>query len=70
MPPSSLIPAQKRTSLMYLMYLKEKKGATIKGCGCTNGRNQWETTATGEASPPIIRTESVLLTCTIDAEEE
>jgi len=52
------------------MYLKEKKGGSIKGRGCVDGRKQRETSAKGGASYPTVAIESILLTCTIDAEEE
>jgi len=39
---------QKMESLMYLMYLKEKKGCDIKGQDCADGRKQREILSQGE----------------------
>jgi hypothetical protein len=66
---SELSLTEKRRALGYLMFLKEKRCGTIKGRGCADGRKQrlWKTKE--ETSSPTVRTESLLLSCVIDAKE-
>ena len=52
-----------------LMFLKQKRTWLIKGCGVANGRPQRENSKKGEATSPTVSTESVLITCCIDAME-
>ena len=66
---SSLTRKQKRVSLVYLMYLTESKGGSIKGRDYTDGRNQRETTAKEEMLSPTMAIKSVILACVIDTEE-
>jgi hypothetical protein len=68
--PSSLSYQAKKASLVYLMFLKEKRTGQIKGRGCADGRPQRETTPKEEASSPTVAVELVLLSCTIDAHVE
>ena len=66
---SKLSPTQKKNTLGYLMFLKQKRTGQIKGRGCADGRKQWLYTPKDEASSPTVATESVLLSCVIDAKE-
>ena len=60
---------QKKNALGYLMFLKQKRTGQIKGCGCANGCKQRLHTPKDDASSPTVATESVLLSCIIDAKE-
>ena len=51
------------------MFLKQKRTGQIKGRGCANGRKQRLHTPKDDASSPTVATESVLLSCVIDAKE-
>ena len=66
---STLSPTQKRNALGYLMFLKQKRTGQIKGRGCADGRKQCLHTPKDDASSPTVATESVLLSCVIDAKE-
>ena len=66
---STLSPMQKRNALGYLMFLKQKRTGQIKGRGCADGRKQRLHTPKDDASSPTVATESVLLSCVIDAKE-
>ena len=66
---SKLSPMQKKNALGYLMFLKQKRTGQIKGRGCADGRKQRLYTQKDEASSPTVATESVLLSCVIDAKE-
>ena len=66
---STLSPTQKRNALGYLMFLKQKRTGQIKGRGCADGRKQRLHTPKDDASSPTVATESVLLSCVIDAKE-
>lgn len=59
----------KRKALGYLMFLKEKRCGTIKGRGCADGRKQRLYKTKAETSSPTVRTESLMLSCAIDAKE-
>ena len=59
----------KRKALGYLMFIKEKRCGTIKGRGCADGRKQRLHKTKDETSSPTVRTESLLLSCVIDAKE-
>jgi hypothetical protein len=67
--PRELTREEKRASLQYLMFLKQKRCGKIKGRGCADGRKQRDYTTKEESSSPTVAIESVLLTCVIDAEE-
>jgi len=60
----------KRRALAYLMFIKEKRCGTIKGRGCADGRKQRIYKTKEETSSPTVRTESLLLSCVIDAKEK
>ena len=66
---SKLSPVQKKNALGYRMFLKQKRTGQIKGRGCADGRKQRLYTPKNEASSPTVATESVLLSCAIDAKE-
>ena len=51
------------------MFLKEKRCGTIKGRGCADGRSQRGHLTKEETSSPTVATESLILTCVIDAIE-
>jgi hypothetical protein len=60
---------QNKGALESLMFLKEKRGGTIKGRTCAGGRKQRETAEPGAATSPTVSLESVLITSTIEAYE-
>ena len=63
--PIHATPQQRRESLQYLMFLKEKRTGDIKGRGCADGRLQRRTMAKGEALSRTPATESVIITCVL-----
>ena len=67
---TKLSPTQKTNALGYLMFLKQKRSGQIKGRGCTDGCKQRLHTPKDDASSPTVTTESVLLSCVIDAKEQ
>ena len=60
---------QKKNALGYRMFLKQKRTGQIKGRGCADGRKQRLNTPKDAASSPTVATESVLLSCVINAKE-
>ena len=60
---------QRKASLGYLMFLKQKHSGQIKGWGCAAGRKQCLYTGKVIKTSPTVATESVMLTSTIDAKE-
>jgi hypothetical protein len=66
---SELTAEQRKASLQYLMFLKEKRNGTVKGRGCADGRKQRESTKKEDASAPTVAIEALMLSCTIDAME-
>jgi hypothetical protein len=60
---------EKKRPLQYLMFLKQKRCAQIKGCGCANGRKQRINKTKEETSAPTVSVESLFLSCVIDAKE-
>jgi hypothetical protein len=52
------------------MFLKQKRDEKIKGRTVAGGNRQWDYISKEDASSPMVATESVLLSCIIDAEEE
>jgi hypothetical protein len=60
---------QRQTILESHMFLKEKRTGKIKGRTVAGGNKQRDYISKEEASSPTVATESVLLTCIIDAEE-
>jgi hypothetical protein len=61
--------AQRQTVLESHMFLKLKRDGKIKGRTVTGGNKQRDYTSKEDASSPTVATESVLLSCIIDAEE-
>jgi hypothetical protein len=61
---------QRQTVLESHMFLKKKRDRKIKGRTVAGGNNQWDYISKEDASSPTVATESVLLSCIIDAEEE
>ena len=51
------------------MFLKDKQDGSIKGRGVEDGRKQRENIEPKDATSPIVSTEAVMLTATIDALE-
>jgi hypothetical protein len=66
---SELTKQQKRDSLRYLMFLKQKRCGRIKGRGCADGRKQRVYKTKEETSSPTVSTEALFLTSIIDAHE-
>jgi hypothetical protein len=60
---------ERRDALAYLMFIKEKRCGTIKARGCADGRKQRVYKTKEETSSPTVRTESLMLSCVIDAKE-
>jgi Reverse transcriptase (RNA-dependent DNA polymerase) len=67
--PHELSSDQKRKSLKYLMFLKEKRCGQIKGRSCADGRKQRIYKTKAETSSPTVSIESLMLSCMIDAME-
>jgi hypothetical protein len=61
---------QRKTVLESHMFLKEKRDGKIKGRTVAGGNKQRDYISKEDASSPTVTTESVLLSCIIDAEEE
>jgi hypothetical protein len=66
---SMLTRAEKKASLEYLMFLKQKRCGRIKGRGCADGRKQRVYMSKEETSSPTVTTEGLFLSCIIDAKE-
>ena len=61
---------QRQTVLESHMFLKEKRDGKIKARTVAGGNKQRDYISKEDASSPTVSTESVLLSCIIDAEEE
>jgi hypothetical protein len=61
---------QRQTVLESYMFLKEKRDGKIRGRTVAGGNKQRDYISKEDASSPTVTTESVLLTCIIDAKEE
>jgi hypothetical protein len=61
---------QRKTVLESHMFLKEKRDGKIKGRTVAGGNKHRDYISKEDASSPTVITESVLLTCIIDAKEE
>jgi len=68
-PVMELTKEQKRKALEHLMFLKQKRCGRIKGRGCADGRKQRTCKGKNETSSPTVTTESLFLSCVIDAME-
>jgi hypothetical protein len=64
-----LTPAKRKGALRYLMFLKDKRCGKIKACRCADGRSQREYMSKEETSLPTVATESLILSCVVDAIE-
>ena len=60
---------EKKATLPYLMFLKEKHNGSTKGRGCADGCRQRLHTAKEDSSLPTVAIESVMISCVIDAKE-
>jgi hypothetical protein len=60
---------EKWDALAYLMFIKEKRCGTVKARGCADGRKQRLYKTKEETSSPTVRTQSLMLSCAIDAKE-
>ena len=67
---SELTEIQRKTVLESHMFLKEKRDLKIKGRTVAGGNKQRDYISKEDASSPTVATESVLLSCIIDAEED
>ena len=67
---NELTEIQRQTVLESHMFLKEKRDGKIKGRTVAGGNKQRDYISKEDASSPTVATESVLLSCIIDAEEE
>jgi hypothetical protein len=65
----SLTKEERQKALRYLMFLKEKRCGKIKARGCADGRSQRLYKTKDETSAPTVKTESLFLSCLIDAME-
>jgi hypothetical protein len=61
---------QRQTVLEFHMFLKQKRDGKIKGRTVAGGNNQRDYMSNEDASAPTVTTESVLMSCIIDAKEE
>jgi hypothetical protein len=61
---------QRQTVFDSHMFLKQKRDGNIKGRSVAGGNKQRDYISKEDASSPTVATESVLLSCIIDAEEE
>ena len=66
---SDLTEDQKTAALKSLMFLKEKRDGTIKGCSVADGRKQRDKPNEKYASSPTVSLEAVLITAVLDAYE-
>jgi hypothetical protein len=60
---------EKRKSLMYHIYLKQKRCGRIKARGCADGRKQRVYKNKEETSSPTVSTEALFLTSVVNAQE-
>ena len=61
---------QKSAALRYLMFISKKRCGRIKARGCADGRKQRSYMTKEETSSPTVATESLMLSCAIDAREK
>ena len=66
---SSLTSSQRKATLQYLMFLKEKRCRKVKVWGCADGRKQLLYKTKDETSSPTMNVEALFITCLIDAME-
>jgi hypothetical protein len=68
--PSDLAAQQRHRALSYFMFLKLKRTGDIKGRGRADGRSQQNYMRKEDTSSPTVSTQGLVLSCTIDANEE
>jgi len=61
--------ANKKKTIMYFMFLKEKRDRSIKARGFADGKSQQEYTMKAETSFPTMFLEAMMMMCTIDTKE-
>ena len=61
---------QKKATLKYLMFVKQRHCGKIKGRGCADGRKQRLYKSKEDTTSPTITTEALFLTCLTDAIEK
>jgi hypothetical protein len=66
---NKLTDEQRRKALAHLMFLKEKRDRTIKGCGCADGRKQRGWMDKEDTLSPTVSIQALILSCMIDAKE-
>ena len=66
---AKLTRAEKKASLEYLMFLKQKRCGIIKGRGCADGIKQRMYMSKEDTSSPTVTTEGLLLSCVLDVKE-
>ena len=64
-----MTPTEKKNSLAYLMFLKQKRCGTIKARGCADGRKQRLWKNKEDTTSPTVAVESLFMSCAIDAKE-
>ncbi len=62
-------PLDKKRAMEALIFMVEKRDGRIKSRTCANGSKQRAWMQKDEASSPAVRTESLMLSCVIDAKE-
>ena len=67
--PSELTEQDRKRALRYLMFLKKKRSGKIKARGCADGRSQRSYIRKEDSRGPTVHTESMLISCAIDAKE-
>ena len=67
--PRKLSSGSKAAALKYLMLLKIKRGGRVKVRGCADGRSQRVYMHKYESISPTVSTESLMISCVIDAME-
>ena len=60
---------QRKKTLNYLMFLKEKHDGTIKARGCADGRSQREYMTKSDTSSPIVSLETMMMSFAINVKE-
>ena len=61
---------ERSRTLNYLMFIKRKRCGRVKGRGCADGRKQRLYTEKQDTTSPTAMTESVFLTCVVDAHQK
>ena len=67
--PNMMTKEEKKKSLKYLMFLNQKQCRKTKGRGYADWRKKRVYKMKQETSSPNVRTESILLSCVINAKE-